>query len=104
MDNICFSLIIRDKTCQSGVPIISEKVYTNLSSNESIVLQNGYMLNVFSTKDNKIKLEFINLALDISVNYYILSDSFGIFDLPIDSGTYRVGVYATKTCCSCIGG
>lgn len=104
MDNICFALIIRDKTCQSGVPIISEKVYTNLSTTENIVLQNGYTLNIFSEQSNRIKLEFINNALNVNVSYYILSDSYGIFDIPIDSGTYRVGVYATRNCCSCIGG
>lgn len=104
MDNICFSIIVRDRTCQSGVPVTSEKVYTNVAQDEIITLQNGYTLTVSNAQADKIKLVFNNDALNVNVTFYILNGSYGIFDLPIDSGTYRVGVYSIKNCCSNIGG
>lgn len=70
MDETCFSLIIRDRICQSGVPVTSEKVFTNLPE-ETITLQNGYTLSVSNGPSDNISLQFINTAFGIDVTYMI---------------------------------
>ena len=99
MDETCFSLIVRDRVCQSGVPLISEKVFTNLPE-ETISLKNGYTLTVSNGPSDNILLQFINNAFGINVTYTIKNNSYGIFDLPIDNGTYRVGIFSKKRNCN----
>lgn len=99
MECTCFSLIIRDRICQSGVPVTSEQVYSTIPS-DTVILQNGYTLIISNGSSDNILLNFINISLDIDVTFSIQSGTSQVYDLPIDSGTYRVGVFMQKSTCN----
>lgn len=100
MDNICFLLSIRTRICQSGVPVSSEKTYTNISSSTNILLDNGYTLNVQKSTNDTINLNFINTVLGFNFTFNISNNSTTVYDLPIDSGTYRLIIFVTMRCCN----
>ena len=99
MDNICFFISIRQRVCQSGVPVTSENTYTNLSSDDNIILDNGYVLSFSRNIDNNILLTFYNSALNLSFTFTVEDASTTVYDLPIEGGTYRIAVFVTMRCC-----
>lgn len=99
MECTCFSLIIRDRICQSGVPVTSEQVYSTIPS-DTVTLQNGYTLVVSNGSSDTINLNFINVVFGINVAFTIDSGTSHVYDLPIDSGTYRVGIFMQKIACN----
>lgn len=99
MEYTCYMLVVRERTCQSGVPVTNEKVYTNISNIDSIMLDNGYVLNVSQGTNNTLILNFVNTAFDINLEFKLIDATSAVFDLPIQNGTYRVGVYLKLRCC-----
>lgn len=100
MDNICFLLSIRTRICQSGVPLNTEKTYTNISSSTNIALENGYTLNVNRSTNDSINLVFTNSILGFNFNFNVNNNSTTLFDLPIDSGSYKILIFVAMRCCN----
>jgi len=100
MDNVCYFVATRFKVCQSGVPLSQEKVYTNVSSTTDIQLFFGYILNVTRATNDSIDLVFTNTALNLNFTFTIANGGTAVFDLPIDSGTFRVAIFASARCCA----
>ena len=99
MDNICFIVNIRSRICQSGVPLITDNTYTNLSNNTRIILSNGYVLTIYRVSNNRIRLSFVNETFNLSFFFDVENGSTNVFDLPIEGGTFRILVFAIMRCC-----
>ena len=100
MENVCYFLAIKFKVCQSGVPLVSQKVYTNVSTTTAIPIYNGYTLNVSGFPNDSINLTFNNTPLNLNFSFSVENGSTTIFDLPIDSGTLKVAILASSRCCA----
>lgn len=100
MDNVCYFVATKFRVCQSGVPLSQEKVYTNVSSTTNIQLYFGYILNVARATNDTIDLIFTNPALNLNFTFTISNGGTAVFDLPIDSGTFRVAIFASARCCA----
>ncbi|MDD2627358.1 MAG: hypothetical protein PHR25_05615 [Clostridia bacterium] len=104
MNNVCFAIVVREQACQNGVPVTSEKSYSNISSMENILLNFGYTLTISSYGSSSILLAFNNPTLGYRINFSITNPGIGIFDLPIDGGSYRITILSQKRPCniSCV--
>lgn len=100
MDNVCYFLAVKFKVCQSGVPITSEKVYTNLSSSTVIDLYYGYTINLKQASNDSLTILIQNITLNLSLNFSITNGETILIDLPLDSGTLKVILYASAKCCA----
>ena len=100
MDNVCYFLAVKFKVCQSGVPLVSEKVYTNLSSSTVIDLYYGYTINLASASNDSLTIIIQNIPLNLSLNFSITNGETILIDLPLDSGTLKVILYASAKCCA----
>lgn len=102
MDNVCFIISIRQRICQSGVPLNIEKTYTNISANTPIFLSNGYTLTLNRATNNDINLNFVNTAFNLNFTFTVNDSTTTVFDLPIEGGTYRLAIFVSmRCCCSC---
>ena len=99
MDNICFILSIRQRICQSGVPLNTEKTYTNIPANTPIVLSNGYTLTLNKATNNSINLNFVNTLFNLNFSFTVNDSVAAVFDLPIEGGTYRLAIFVAMRCC-----
>lgn len=99
MDNICFFVTIRQRICQSGIPITSNNTYTNISNNTQIILNNGYILTIYRISNNRLRLTFSNTGFNLSFYFDVENGSTNIFDLPIEGGTFRILIFAAMCCC-----
>lgn len=100
MNNVCYFLAVKFKVCQSGVPLVSEKVYTNLSSSSVIELYYGYTINTTSATNDSITVLITNATLNLSLTFSINNGETILIDLPLDSGTLKVMLYASARCCA----
>ena len=100
MDNVCYFLAVKFKVCQSGVPITSEKVYTNLSSSTVIDLYYGYTINIQTTSNDSLNILIQNTMLNLNLTFSITNGETILIDLPLDSGTLKVILYASAKCCA----
>lgn len=100
MNNCCFSILIRQRACQNGIPINTDKVISNISDMESINLNFGYTLSLSTFGSDDILITFNNVAFGITLRFTISNPGIGIFDLPIDSGTFRVVIISKQTPCN----
>ncbi len=102
MENVCYFLAVRFKVCQSGVPITSEKIYTNLSSSTIIDLYYGYTINIQSASNDSLTILINNSALNLNLTFTINNSETILIDLPLDSGTFKVQLFASSRCCALV--
>lgn len=69
MNNCCLAVLIRQRACQNGVPVVTEQVFSNISENESISLNFGYTVSLAFYGTNNILVSFNNTSLDISLRF-----------------------------------
>ncbi len=100
MDNICFLVAIRQRICQSGVPTNIDKTFTNVNNNTTFDLLNGYSLTIYAISNSMVRLTFTNDTLDLNFFFDVNDCTTNAFDLPIDSGTFRILVFVSSRCCS----
>lgn len=99
MDNCCFLVSIRQRICQSGVPLNINRTYTNIPNNSTVDLLNGYRLTIYRISNNMIRLTFANTLFELNFSFDVNDATTNVFDLPIDSGTFRIAVFAAMRCC-----
>lgn len=99
MDNICYIVGIRQRVCQSGVPIYTDQTYTNVIESTKILLSQGYTLNIYKSSSNTIRLNFTNPTFNYSFSFDVDNGSTNLIDLPIEGGTMRLLIFASMTCC-----
>ena len=100
MDNICFLVSIRQRICQSGVPVNVDRTYTNLDNNTTITLLNGYTVTIYRISNCQIRFTFVNEVFDFNFSFDVQDSTTNAFDLPIDSGTFRILIFASIHCCN----
>ena len=100
MNNSCFSIIVRERACQNGVPVITDKVYSSINEMENISLNFGYTLTLSSFGAGDILVTFTNTSLNLELRFSITNPGIGIFDLPINGGTFRVTIISEETNCN----
>ncbi len=100
MDNVCYFLAVKFRVCQSGVPLSSEKVYTNLSNTSVVELYYGYTLTVARTTNDEITINILNTTLNLNLTFTISNGGTILLDLPIDGGTFKLAIYAGARCCA----
>lgn len=100
MDNICFLVSIRQRICQSGVPINIDRTFTNLDNNSTITLLNGYTVTISRISNCQIRFTFVNDVFDFNFSFDVQDSTTNAFDLPIDSGTFRILIFASIRCCN----
>lgn len=100
MNNCCLSLVIRQRACQNGVPVVTEQVFSNISEGETISLNFGYTVILSFYGSNNILITFNNTSLNVSLRFAISNPGVGVFDIPIDGGTFRVVIATQSSCCN----
>ena len=99
MDNVCYTAVIRQQMCQSGVPVTRENVYSNIQQESVITLLNGYTLYITNSVSDTANLRFVNNILGINLVFNIAVGSVAMFDLPVESTIFRVSVFVQSRCC-----
>lgn len=100
MDNICFLVNIKTRICQSGVPLSTEKTFTNVNSSTNIILDNGYTLNIKQATNDTVDLIFTNTVLGFNFSFNVSNNTSTLYDLPLDSGTYKILIFVAMRCCN----
>lgn len=100
MNNICFVVSIRQSVCQSGIPRVNEKTFSNLPNNSIITLSSGYTLTLTSLANNSVRLTFINEAFNLNFFFDVECCSVNLFDIPIQSGSLRLAIRIACVCCN----
>lgn len=100
MSNSCFAILIRQRACQNGVPVTTDKVISNINETENIALNFGYTVNLSTFGADDILVTFNNITLNLSLRFSITNPGVGVFDLPIDGGTFRVVIISQEVCCN----
>lgn len=99
MNQICYTLTIKQVRCQNGISRTIDNVYTNISPNTIINLSFGYSVKIISTNTNSITIQLSNPAQIPNLIFNIPSGSFKTFDLPTEAGTLRVHIGAVVIQC-----
>lgn len=95
----CYTLAIRQRTCQNGVARTTDNVYTNIAIGSVISLSFGYSVTIVSISRRHITIQLANNDFIPQLIFNIPVGSYKIFDLPKESGTLRVYIGATEVCC-----
>ncbi len=100
MSNSCFAILIRQRACQNGVPVTTDKVISNINEAENVSLNFGYTVSLSTFGSDDILVTFTNVALNLTLRFSISNPGIGVFDLPIDGGTFRVVIISQEVCCN----
>ena len=100
MDNICFTVSIRQRICQSGVPVNIDRVFANVSNNTTFDLLNGYTVTIYRISNCRVRLTFVNQTFGFNFSFDVNDSTTNAFDLPIDGGTFRILIFASMRCCN----
>ncbi|MCX8074982.1 MAG: hypothetical protein N2749_05290 [Clostridia bacterium] len=95
----CYTLNIRQLTCQNGITRNFDNLHTSVNANTVIDLSFGYKLTFLNGTGNVATISISNdISLPATV-FNIPNGSFRVFDLPCECGTYRVYIGATLAPC-----
>ena len=100
MDNVCFLVSIRQRICQSGVPVNVDRSFTNVANNTTFDLLNGYTVTISRISNCMIRLTFVNDTFNLRFSFDVNDSMTNAFDLPIDSGSFRILIFAAMRCCN----
>ncbi len=95
----CYTLAIRQISCQNSISRCIDNVYTNIFIGSSISLDFGYKITITNTTCCGVNIKLTNCNFIPDLTFNIPNDSYKIFDLPQESGTFKVFIGAKKTCC-----
>lgn len=99
MNNICYTLAVRQRICQNGISRSTDNVYTNVANGTEISLNFGYTLTYISSSSTHATIQISNPSQIPSLIFNIPNNEYKIFDLPVQSGTLRIYIGATGICC-----
>lgn len=98
-DVCCYTLAIRQRTCQNGISKVTDNVFTDVAINSVIPLAFGYTLTALAKSCSHITIQISNPDFIPTLIFNIPCGSFKVFDLPKESGCIRIFIGATITCC-----
>lgn len=99
MNQVCYTLTVKQVKCQNGISRTIDNVYTNISPNAIIPLSFGYSIKIISTNVNSITIQLSNPDQIPNLIFNIPSGSFKTFDLPTEGGNLRVYIGAVVISC-----
>ncbi|MEG0872778.1 MAG: hypothetical protein RSE00_02200 [Clostridia bacterium] len=99
MDEICYTLAVRQRTCQNGISRKIDNVYTNVNTNSIVPLSFGYQLKIIQRCKNFVTIQISNSNTIPNLIFNIPNGGYKIFDLPKESGTLKIFVGATGIDC-----
>ena len=100
MCDFCYTIAIRQITCQNGIPRNIDNVYTNITSGSTIPLSFGYNATFISGTNNRASIQISNPNFIPNLIFNIANNTYKIFDLPKESGTLRVYIGVTIIDCT----
>ncbi len=100
MNNFCYSLAIRQRTCENGIARYTDNVYTNVTNGTEISLNFGYILTFISSNGSQATIQLSNPNQIPNLLFTIPNNSYKMFDLPVQNGTARVYIGATGLPCN----
>lgn len=100
MNNFCYTLAIRQRTCENGVARYTDNVYTNVTNGTEILLNFGYILTFISSNSDSVTIQLSNPDQIPNLLFNITNNSYKVFDLPVQNGTARIYVGATGISCN----
>lgn len=95
----CYTLNIRQLTCQNGVSRNFDNVNTSVNPGTDIDLNFGYRLRFIGGTNNAATIAISNDISLPSTVFNIPNGSYRVFDLPCECGTYRIFIGATLAPC-----
>lgn len=104
--NCCYTLVIRQITCQNGIRKVIDNIYNNIEDGNIIQLSFGYTITVVSRTDCDVSIRLENANYIPTMIFIIPVNSYKEFNVPKESGSLvvYVGVKATSCpttqCCS----
>lgn len=98
-DCCCYTLAIRQISCQNSISRCIDNVYTNISIGSKIPLEFGYNVTCIKVSCSSVTIQITNPNFIPKLIFNIPNNSFKIFDLPLQSGTLIVIIGARQTCC-----
>lgn len=98
-NNCCYTFAIKQLTCQSGVSKRLDNTYTNTSVGTEFPLSFGYTLTYISGTTKNCTILLSNPVYIPDINFNILNESYKVFDLPCECGTYRLYIAARLSPC-----
>lgn len=100
MNNFCYNLAIRQRSCENGIAKKTDNVYTNITNGTEISLNFGYILTFISSNSSLITIQISNTDQIPNLLFTIQNNNYKVFDLPTQNGTLRVYIGATGIECS----
>ncbi|MDD2376453.1 MAG: hypothetical protein PHD15_03530 [Clostridia bacterium] len=105
MDKFCpYTFAIKQLLCQGGINKRLDNTYINTAVGTEIPLSFGYVLTLIAGTCKNSTIMLTNPIYIPNINFIILNESFKIFDLPCECGTYRLHIAArlapVETFCS----
>lgn len=98
-NSCCYTLVIRQVTCQNGVRREINNVYTNVEDNTTIPLSFGYSLTVLSRTTSHVVVRLQNPNYIPSLIFTIPVDSYKEFNVPKESGTLIIFIGVKRATC-----
>ena len=98
----CYTLVIRQVTCQNGIRRVINNVYNNVEDGTVITLSFGYRLTIISRTTSDISVRLENPNYIPSIIFTIPVDSFKEFNVPKESGTLIIFIGVKATACPTI--
>lgn len=99
MNNYCYTLAVRQRTCENGIARSSDNVYTNITPDSVIPLNFGYNVTFLSGTSSYASIQISNNIQIPNLIFNIPSGSYKIFDLPVQTGTLRVYIGVSGIVC-----
>ncbi|MEG1009436.1 MAG: hypothetical protein RSE41_08905 [Clostridia bacterium] len=100
MNNVCYTIVIKQETCQNGISKVINNTYTNVVVNTEILLNFGYNLKCINNTSTQCIVQILNDIYIPSLTFSIYNESYKIFDLPCECGSYRVYIGVTLGSCA----
>lgn len=98
-NNCCYTLVIRQITCQNGVRRVINNAYTNIENDTVIQLSFGYTLTVVSRTTTHISVKLENPNYIPALIFSIPADSYKQLNVPKESGTLIIFVGVKRATC-----
>lgn len=104
-NSCCYTLVIRQITCQNGVRRIIDNIYNNVEDGSVIQLSFGYTLTVVSRNSTSVLVRLENTNYIPTLIFSIPVDSYKEFNVPKESGSLiifvgvKAAVCPTVNCC-----
>lgn len=106
MENTCgYNIIVNQRACQNGISCTTNNVFTNITNDNTICLNFGYIITIISVNGNCACIRLSNSEQIPNLNFNINTNICKVFDLPVQNGNLRVRIkiipYRCYNSCLC---